>query len=194
MPLGAILPRPSWRHDPSRRTTMPRSTVMPLPTPAYDRQQGARFKVVGEASAGHPFRAVPPPDSAVRIFTGAVMPSGLDTVVMQEDVRIEEQKWAAGLQLFPPGLKQGANRRLAGEDSKPGAVLVEAGTRSRPQDVATAAACGLDRLRCYAPPQGRHRLDRRRDPAPGRLFAPGKVYDANAPMLEGLIEPRAQSR
>ena len=52
---------------------------------------------------------------------------------------------------LPPGLKQGANRRLAGEDVEAGSVLVEAGVRMRPQDVASAAACGLDRLRCYAP-------------------------------------------
>ena len=74
--------------------------------------------MAGEASAGHPFQARAPHQiSAVRIFTGAVMPSGLDTVVMQEDARIEQkgnERWVH----IPPGLKQGANRRLAGEDSK----------------------------------------------------------------------------
>ena len=46
---------------------------------AYNKEKGAKLIVAGEASAGHPFQAVPSPDSAVRIFTGAVMPSGLDT-------------------------------------------------------------------------------------------------------------------
>ena len=81
---------------------------------SYDEVQGTRFKVVGEASAGHPFTQVPPRDSAVRIFTGAVMPSGHDTVAMQEFVGVEQQRgyWFATV---PDGLKLGANRRLAGE-------------------------------------------------------------------------------
>src|SRR3990170_941939 len=117
---------------------------------AYDKEKGARFKVAGEAAAGHPFKNTPPANSAVRIFTGAVMPAGFDTVAMQEDVDIEEkgeERWA----VIPPGLKQGANRRLAGEDAEVGAVLAEAGMRLRPQDVASAASCGVDRLRCFAP-------------------------------------------
>ena len=154
---------------------------------AYNKEKGAKLIVAGEASAGHPFQAKPPPDSAVRIFTGAVMPSGLDSVVMQEDARIEQmgnERWVH----IPPGLKQGANRRLAGEDSQPGDVLVEVGTTLRPQEVATAAATGLDRLRCYAPLKvvvistGDEIL------RPGEAFAPGRVYDANAAMLKGLIQ------
>ena len=153
----------------------------------YDRQAGARLKIVGEAAAGHPYRSMPSSENAVRIFTGAVMPDGFDTVVMQEDVRVEEQSGQTWV-MIPPGLKRGANRRLAGEDAKLGAVLVQAGARLRPQDVASAAACGLDRLRCYAPLKVAivstgDEIMRAGDP-----FVPGKVYDANAPMLEGLIE------
>ena len=88
---------------------------------------------------------------------------------------------------IPPGLKQGANRRLAGEDSKPGDVLVEVGARLRPQEVATAAATGLDRLRCYAPLKVAIVSTGDEILRPGEAFAPGKVYDANAAMLEGLI-------
>jgi molybdopterin molybdotransferase len=81
---------------------------------SYDKAQGMRFKVSGEASAGHPYAAVPPADGTVRIFTGAVMPSGHDTVAMQEFVDVEERdgEWFATIQ---GGLKHGANRRLAGE-------------------------------------------------------------------------------
>jgi molybdopterin molybdotransferase len=154
---------------------------------AYDRQTGVRLRIVGEAAAGHPYPSAPSWGDAVRIFTGAVMPDGFDAVVMQEDVRIEEQSGQTWVEI-PPGLKQGANRRLAGEDAKLGAVVVKAGVRLRPQDVASAAACGLDRLRCYAPLKvvivsTGDEILRAGDP-----FIPGKVYDANAPMLEGLIE------
>jgi molybdopterin molybdotransferase len=154
---------------------------------AYDQQAGGRFKVVGEAAAGHPLPTFPPANGAVRIFTGAVMPSGFDTVAMQEDVPVDtkgEERWA----LIPPGLKQGANRRLAGEDSKPGAVLVEESTRLRPQDVASAAACGLDRLSCYAPLKVALLSTGDEILRAGAEFVPGKVFDANVPMLEGLVE------
>jgi molybdopterin molybdotransferase len=153
---------------------------------AYDQARGTRFKVAGEASAGHPYAGLPPADSAARIFTGAVMPGGHDTVAMQEDVAVEGQGGESSAAV-PGGLKQGANRRLAGEDAKQGAVLLEPGRRLRPQDVATAAACGLDSVRCHAPlgvailSTGDEIL------RPGEAFAPGKVYDANAPMLAGLI-------
>ena len=156
---------------------------------AYDRQAGARLKIVGEAAAGHPYPTTPSSDDAVRIFTGAVMPDGFETVVMQEDVRIEEQSGQAWV-MIPPDLKRGANRRLAGEDAKLGAVLVEAGARLRPQDVASAAACGLNRLRCYA--QLKVAIVSTGDEIlrAGDPFVPGKVYDANAPMLEGLSRGR----
>lgn len=153
---------------------------------AYDPDKGARFEVAGEAAAGHPCKNAPPPDSAVRIFTGAVMPAGFDTVAMQEDVAIE-QKGGARLAIVPPGLKRGANRRLAGEDAKAGDVLVEAGTRLRPQEVASAAATGLGRLSCYAPLKVAILSTGDEILRPGETFSPGKVYDANAPMLQGLV-------
>jgi molybdopterin molybdotransferase len=153
---------------------------------AYDQDQGARFKVIGQAAAGHPFSATPPSDNAVRIFTGAVMPAGLDTVAMQEDVRLE-QSGDKILALIPGGLKRGANRRLAGEDAPEGGVLLEAGTRLRPQDVASAAATGRERLACYQKLKVAILSTGDEILQPGESFSPGKVYDANAPMLHGLI-------
>ena len=152
----------------------------------YDKGGGARLKVVGQAAAGHPLSGVPPSGSTVRVFTGAVMPQGLDSVAMQEDVRLErsgEEVWA----VIPPGLKQGANRRLAGEDTKQGAALAGPGTRLRPQELAAAAATGLDRLTCYAPLRVAVLSTGDEIIRPGEAFAPGKVYDANAPMLEALV-------
>jgi molybdopterin molybdotransferase len=153
---------------------------------ACDPGKGARLKVIGQAAAGHSFNEAPAPDAAVRIFTGAVMPPGFDTVAMQEDVRLEQQGddlWA----LIPPGLEQGANRRLAGEDAKAGAVLLQPGARLRPQDVASAAATGLVRLPCYAKLKVGILSTGDEILRPGEAFSPGKVYDANAPMLRGLI-------
>ena len=154
---------------------------------AYNRDEGQTLPVAGIASAGHPIADVVPQESAIRIFTGAVVPDEFDTVVMQEDVRIETRgndRWV----LIPPGLKQGANRRLAGEDSAAGSTLVAEGARLRPQDVASAAACGFAALRCHellkvgVVSTGDEIL------RAGMPFSEGKVYDANAPLLAGLIQ------
>jgi len=153
---------------------------------AYDRQRGARLKVIGQAAAGHPFCGIPPADSSVRIFTGAVMPQGLDTLAMQEDVRLE-QDGDDLLAIIPGGLKQGANRRLAGEDAKAGTVLLEPGVRLRPQDLASAAATGLDRLAGFTKLKAAIFSTGDEILRPGENFCPGKVYDANAPMLHGLL-------
>jgi molybdopterin molybdotransferase len=82
------------------------------------------------------------PGSAVRIFTGAPMPEGADTVFMQEDVRIDD----AGRVVVPSGLRPGANVRPAGEDIVAGQAALRAGCRLRPQDVALAAAFGLTQI------------------------------------------------
>ncbi len=65
--------------------------------------------------------------SAARIFTGAVMPEGADTVIMQEDCRTED----GGVVFIRPGIKRGANRRLAGEDIAAGCVALACGQTAR---------------------------------------------------------------
>ncbi|MGY3617010.1 molybdopterin molybdotransferase MoeA [Bradyrhizobium sp. USDA 10063] len=99
------------------------------------------FAISGRVQAGAAANAPIKPGHAVRIFTGAPMPDGADTVFMQEDVRVEGDKV-----VLPGGLKPGANVRPAGEDIPLGHAALQAGKRLRPQDVALAAAFGLVRL------------------------------------------------
>lgn len=142
--------------------------------------------VAGRAAAGHPLKETPRSGTAVRIFTGAVMPEGLDTVAMQEDVTLEDATGHANVRL-PPGLKAGANVRLAGEDVATGAELFRAGDVLRPQDLAALASIGESsiacrkRLRVAVVSTGDEIL-----PAGSRPLAAGEVYDANAPMLGAL--------
>jgi molybdopterin molybdotransferase len=98
--------------------------------------------VAGRIQAGASGEAITP-GHAVRIFTGAPMPAGADTVFMQEDVRVD----GAGSVVVPPGLKAGANVRPAGEDIGAGAAALPAGRRLRPQDIALAAAFGLAQVK-----------------------------------------------
>ena len=99
------------------------------------------FPVTGRVPAGASAGEAIKPRQAVRIFTGAPMPEGADTVFMQEDVRLD-----GGNVVLPAGLKPGANVRAAGEDIPAGFAALKAGQRLRPQDIALLAAFGLTRI------------------------------------------------
>jgi len=155
----------------------------------YDRQLGAKLEIAGRAAAGHPLAGEPPPASAVRIFTGAVMPAGLDTVVMQEDVDVSggEGEGGAVRVAIPGGLKPGANVRMAGEDVPAGVSMMSEGHRLRPQDIAGLASIGRADVSCFAPLRVAvvSTGDEVVRPGVGSLAA-GQVFDANAPMLVSL--------
>ena len=98
--------------------------------------------VDGRLAAGAPVTRPLTPATTRRIFTGAALPPGADTIFMQEDVHLE----ANGHVRFPPGLRRGANTRPRGEDIAIGARALRRGQRLRPQDLALAAALGLRQL------------------------------------------------
>jgi molybdopterin molybdotransferase len=106
------------------------------------RDPSREFTVVGRIQAGAAAVEALTPGRAVRIFTGAPMPVGADTVFMQEDVSLD----ASGNVILPSGLKAGANVRPMGEDFAEGVTALPAGRRMRPQDVALAAALGLTQI------------------------------------------------
>src|SRR5206468_12122519 len=97
--------------------------------------------VGARVTAGHAATHALTAGEAIRIFTGAPMPLGADTVFMQEDCRVE-----GGSVIVPAGLEVGANRRLAGEDLRAGAVMLPAGRRLTTAHVALAAAVGMTAL------------------------------------------------
>src|SRR5215212_7669196 len=102
----------------------------------------SQMPVVGRLAAGAPAADPLQPGTALRIFTGAALPPGADTVFMQEDVRLD----AEGCVHFPSGLRRGANTRPHGEDIARGLCALPCGRRLRPQDLALAAALGLHQL------------------------------------------------
>ena len=125
--------------------------------------------------------------SAARIFTGAMMPAGADTIFMQEDVqRLGEQV------VLPSGLKRGANRRLAGEDFASGHVIVPAGTRLKPQHLAGIAAAGFAEIRVRRPLRVAIASTGNEICEPGRGSPPppGMQFDANRAMLASLLAAR----
>ncbi len=151
---------------------------------SYDAKDGTVFSIAGRAAAGHALEGPIATGSAARIFTGAIVPKGCDTVTMQEDCRVEN-----GTVFIPGGLKQGANRRLAGEDVAEGATVIVPGQRLRPQEIAALAASGSGEIACARPPRACIFSSGNEVLAPGAAFAQGRVYDANGPMLAGLFAP-----
>ena len=141
-----------------------------------------RLTVSGRVMAGHRPPNTVGAGEAVRIFTGAPMPAGADTVFMQEDVRTEGEAV-----IVPPGLKTGANRRLAGEDVKKGSVVLPAGRLLSAADVALAAAIGLTQLEVR--PRLRVALFSTGDEIvePGAPRPPSALFDANRALLAGLL-------
>jgi molybdopterin molybdotransferase len=122
----------------------------------------------------------------VRIFTGAILPSGHDSVVLQEDVeaKVDGDRTIVSI---PAGLKRGANVRRAGEDVEAGATLIEAGTVLRAQDLAALASLGMADAACFARLKVAVVSSGDEVVRPGQPFSEGLVYDANAPMLQALI-------
>jgi molybdopterin molybdotransferase len=142
-----------------------------------------RLPVAARVAAGQALDGALAPGAAVRIFTGAPMPPGVDTVFMQEDAREE-----GGMVVLPPGIRRGANRRRRGEDIAEGSAILRAGMRLRAQDIGLAASVGRTDLLVRRPltvavfSTGDELVE------PGAAAPPGKVYDANRFALMALLE------
>lgn len=139
--------------------------------------------------AGRPLGHTVGRGAALRVFTGAPMPEGVDgapgpdTVLMQEDCREEN-----GVVVIPPGIKKGANRRFAGEDIKKDDVILSAGRRLKPQDIGHAASVGLTSLWVYRPLNVAVFSSGDEVFEPGAALPPGGIYDSNRFMVTALLE------
>ena len=142
----------------------------------------SEFKLVGASFAGAPFTGTLGIGEATRIATGAVLPLGADTVVMQEYCAIAND--VLTVQNLPP---RGGNIRQAGADIAAGAIALPAGHKLRAQDIALLGGLGftavpvLRKLRIAIASTGHELL-----PA-GTPLAPGQIIDTNSLMLRQLL-------
>ncbi len=138
--------------------------------------------VQGRAAAGLRFNGAVPKGAAIRILTGAALPKGVTTVVLQEDVVVDGDT----VHLRGP-VKAGANTRKAGEDMLAGQTILTAGRKLTPADVGMLATVGLHDVPVFTPLRvailstGDELLH------PGQTAQPGQIFDANRPMLSAMV-------
>jgi molybdopterin molybdotransferase len=178
------------------------SIVAPLPLPPFDHvavdgyamaaasleAAGGRLPVTARVAAGD-VAAILAEGGASRVFTGAPLPAGADTVVMQEDVSVDVSQRGRPMLVVPPGVaRRDRNIRRRGEEFAEGAEVLPAGRRIGPAELALAASLGRaempvhERLRVALFSTGNELLE------PGAPCGAAGRYDSNRPMLAAMLE------
>lgn len=145
--------------------------------------KGNPQRLIGEQPAGVDRGLRIEPGEAIRILTGAPIPSGADAVVMQEDVRVE------GSEIFVnTGVEQGEFIRRRGCDLSEGQKIVEAGTRLRAQTLALLASQGFAEVETGG--EVRVAIVSTGDElvGPGGNLSAGQIFDSNSVLLQSLAE------
>ena len=143
----------------------------------------AELHVSGTAWAGKPYDGKLTAESCVRIMTGAIMPEGTDTVIIQEDVQVT----GSGI-MIDGATRKGDNVRQAGEDIAAGDLILTRGRRLNPADIGLIASLGIAevcvvrRLRVAFFSTG----DELR--SIGETLSDGAIYDSNRYTLYGMLE------
>ena len=137
--------------------------------------------VAGRAAAGDA-PTVLPAGHAIRVLTGAALPQGVDTVILQEDVVVVD-----GHIVFQGVVKAGANTRRAGEDVQAGTQVVAAGRRVTAADLALLAATGVADVAVRAPLRVGVLSTGDELVEAGDTAQDGQIFDANRPMLLALV-------
>lgn len=139
------------------------------------------LRIIGESAAGHGFEGAVGPGDAVRIFTGAAMPAGADTIVIQENAE------RAGDTVTVPASALNANLRPAGGDFRAGQVLLTAGTRIDPWRLSLAASAGRAEVSAHRRPRvaifstGEEIVEAPATPGPFQ------IYDSGTPALTAMV-------
>ncbi len=139
---------------------------------------------VGESFAGKPSGATVGTGQCVRIFTGAVMPRGADTVVMQE--RTSED---AGRVRVAAGAvtREGQNRRFAGEDLKAGQVVFRRGQLVHPAELGMMASLGIGEVTVFRKLRVAFFSTGDELKSIGTELAAGEIYDSNRYTIHGML-------
>ncbi|MDR8384260.1 molybdopterin molybdotransferase MoeA [Pseudomonas sp. JL2] len=142
---------------------------------------GGYLTLAGRIAAGQASNNPLQPGQAVRIFTGAPLPPGADTVVPQESCRV------AGERVWLPPVNDGDHVRKEGEEVRRGDLLLRAGKRLRAQELGLLAGAGIARMEVYRPLQVGLLSSGDELREPGEALAPGQIYNSNRHSLAALL-------
>jgi molybdopterin molybdotransferase len=141
-----------------------------------------RLEELGTALAGRPFEGKVGAAQCVRVMTGAVMPQGTDTVVIQEIVKTEGRTI-----VVPPGQKAKQNVRYAGEDLKVGVPVLQPGTWLRPAELGLIASLGIADVKVKRKLRVAFFSTGDELASIGTKLKAGEVYDSNRYTLYGML-------
>ncbi|MCH4296026.1 molybdopterin molybdotransferase MoeA [Shewanella sp. 3B26] len=139
--------------------------------------------LAGNAFAGHPFHGELKPGHCVRIMTGAPVPTGCDTVQMQEETEANGEQ----IRIQAPKAK-GANVRSRGEELSAGDKVLTSGTRIRAAELGVLATVGVSQVRVYRKLRVAFFSTGDELRPVGSELAPGQIYDSNRYSIRGLLE------
>ncbi len=140
------------------------------------------LKVIGTAFAGKPYDGSLGPGQAVRIMTGAVIPTDADTVIQQERTKVSGDQVAV-----LPVPKKGTNTRSAGEDLRAGEAALKRGQPVRPAEIGMMASLGIGEVAVYRKLRVAFFSTGDELIAIGAPLGPGQIYDSNRYTIYGLL-------
>lgn len=201
--LDAVSPVEGWESVPIRSAlgrVLMRDVVAPFDVPAHDNSAmdgyavraedltagETRLVVVGTAYAGGAFSGVVGPGQAVRVMTGAVLPRGADSIVVQEAARVEGEG-EKSVVVLPAVQRTGQHVRRAGEDLAAGKPALHAGKRIGPAELGLMASLGYAEVAVRRRPRIAFFSTGDELASIGRPLAPGEVYDSNRYTLHGVL-------
>ena len=144
----------------------------------------SKLEVAGEVQAGNVFTAEIKPRQAIRIFTGAPVPAGLDTVVMQEKIEVQGDQ----MTIKDPLLVEGANVRLQGSQTKIGDVVLKKSHRLTPASISFLASLGITEVPVFAHPHIRIIVTGKELVAPGGTINEGQIFESNSFALKTALK------
>ncbi len=197
--LSSVAPVAGWESVPLRSAlgrVLYRDVVAPFDVPAHDNSamdgyavraadltgEATRLAVVGTAYAGGAFSGVVGPGQAVRVMTGAVLPRGADSIVVQEAARLD-----GAAVILPAAQRVGQHVRRAGEDLAAGKPALLAGKRIGPAELGLMASLGYAEVAVRRRPRIAFFSTGDELASIGRPLGPGEVYDSNRYTLFGAL-------
>ena len=180
---------------PAFRASMKDGYALSLATEGAEDER--EYHVVGTILAGQSAEGLEPtirPDGVYKIMTGAPVPASCNAVVMVEDTRLLESSDDKGeIKVLIRGLKQlqeGADVRQVGSDLQQDQVVMRQGETVGPAELGLLSSCGITIVRVYPIPRVGvlSTGDEVIDPSPGVSLQSGQIFDANRPLLRGLLQ------